>query len=201
MIRVNRILRMFLLHRPRENQIRQFLSAQEGQSFSYPDAGLTRRVVPRGYKIDHNRIKLGNGPDVFRRAVESLRRWEMFNIGWLQLCWPDAPIEKGVTVAVLAHHLGFWSLNACRIALVIDNDGKVRSYGFAYGTLREHAERGEESFTIELHSKDDSVWYDIFAYSRPNHSLAKLGYPITRSLQKRFARDSMQAMLRSSTSC
>ena len=202
MIRVNRILRMFLLHRPRENQIRQFLSAQEGQSFSYPDAGLTRRVVPRGYKIDHNRIKLGNGPDVFRRAVESLRRWEMFNIGWLQLCWPDAPIEKGVTVAVLAHHLGFWSLNACRIALVIDDDeGNVRRYGFAYGTHPDHAERGEESFTIESRGNYDSVWYDIFAYSRPNHALAKLGYPITRSLQKRFARDSMQAMLRSSTSC
>ena len=200
MIRVERILSMFLLHRPSENRIRQFLSAQQGQSFSYPDAG-EGRVVPRGYKIDHNRIKLGNGADVFQRAVESLRRWEMFNIGWLQLCWPDAPIEKGVTVAVLAHHLGFWSLNACRIVSVIDEDGESRRYGFIYGTLPDHVERGEESFTIESHSKDDSVWYDIFAYSRPNHSLAKLGYPITRLLQKRFARDSMQAMLRGSVKC
>jgi uncharacterized protein (UPF0548 family) len=54
---------------------------------------------------------------------------------------------------------------------------------------------------IELHGKDDSVWYDIVAYSRPNHLLAKLGYPITRSLQKRFARDSLRAMFRCSASC
>lgn len=198
MIPVDRILRMFLLHRPAENQIRQFLSAQQGQGFSYPDAGITGRAVPRGYKIDHNRIKLGNGPDVFQRAVESLKRWEMFNIGWLELCWPDAPIEAGSSVAVLAHHLGFWSLNACRIVSVIDADGERRKYGFIYGTLPEHAERGEERFTVEWLRDDDSVWYDIFAYSRPNLFLARLGYPVARLLQKRFTRDSMEAMLRSS---
>ena len=198
MIRVDRILGMFLLHRPSENQIRQFLSAQQGRAFSYPDAGITGRAVPRGYTIDHNRIKLGNGPDVFQRAVESLRRWEMFNIGWLQLCWPDAQIEAGSSVAVLAHHLGFWSLNACRVVSVIDEDGESRRYGFIYGTLPDHAERGQERFTVEWLRDDDSVWYDIFAYSRPHLLLARLGYPVARLLQKRFTRDSMEAMLRSS---
>ena len=196
MIRGDRILRMFLLHRPPENQIRQFLSAQQGQAFSYPDAGITGRAVPRGYKIDHNRIKLGNGPAVFQRAVEAIKRWEMFNIGWLELCWPDAPIEAGSCVAVLAHHLGFWSLNACRIVSVINADGECRRYGFIYGTLPDHAERGQERFTVEWLHDDDSVWYDIFAYSRPNRLLARLGYPVARRLQKRFARDSMEAMLR-----
>ncbi|MEK6323520.1 MAG: DUF1990 family protein [Acidobacteriota bacterium] len=85
--------------------------------------------------MDHNRIRLGTGPEVFKRAVEALKRWEMFNIGWLHLCWPAAPIETGATVAVLAHILGFWSLNACRIALVIDEHREVRKFGFAYGTL------------------------------------------------------------------
>jgi uncharacterized protein (UPF0548 family) len=186
---------MFLLHRPTEEQIRQFLSSQQHQSFSYPFHGVSMLAAPRGYTVDHNRIRLGAGPEVFKRAVEALKRWEMFNIGWLRLCWPDAPIETGATVAVLAHILGFWSLNACRIALVIDEYGEVRKFGFAYGTLPEHVERGQESFTIELHSEDDSVWYDIYAYSRPNHLIAKLGYPVTRLLQKRFARESMDAML------
>ena len=122
----------------------------------------------------------------------------MFNFAWLHLCWPDAPIETGTTVGVLAHLPGFWSLNACRIVFVIDEEGEVRRYGFAYGTLPEHVERGQESFVIEWHSKDDSVWYDILAYSRPNHFLAKMGYPVTRLLQKRFARDSMNAMLSAS---
>jgi uncharacterized protein (UPF0548 family) len=186
---------MLLLSKPSEQEIRDFLVSQRDRPFSYPCAG-TENLAPGGYKTDHNRIKLGEGAEIFARAVEALRRWEMFNFGWLQLCWPDAPIEKGATVAVLTHHLGFWSLNACRIVTVIDEHGELRQYGFAYGTLPEHVERGQETFTVQWRPEDDSVWYDIFAYSKPKHLLAKLGYPITRALQKSFARDSMKAMLR-----
>lgn len=187
---------MFLLRRPSEEQIRQFLFAEQHKTFSYPDPGTTGLATPRGYTVDHNRVRLGTGREVFKRGVEALKRWEMFNFAWLHLCWPEAPIETGTTVGVLAHLPGFWSLNACRIVFVIDEEGEGRRYGFAYGTLPEHVERGQESFVIEWHSKDDSVWYDIFAYSRPNHFLAKIGYPITRLLQKRFVRDSMKAMIR-----
>ena len=189
---------MFLLSKPTEQEIRQFLSSQLDQHFTYPDPRMLELPVPRGYTADHNRIRLGDGPQVFSRAVEAINRWEMFNIGWLHLCWPDAPIEAGSGVVVLAHHLGFWSLNACRIVSVIDEDVDSRRYGFIYGTLPDHAERGQERFTVEWRLKDDSVWYDIFAYSRPNLLLARLGYPVTRLLQKRFALDSMKAMLRSS---
>ena len=42
--------------------------------------------------------------------------------------------------------------------------------------------------------EDDAVWYDILAFSRPNHFLARLGYPLVRRLQKRFARDSASAI-------
>jgi uncharacterized protein (UPF0548 family) len=43
---------------------------------------------------------------------------------------------------------------------------------------------------------DDAVWYDILAFSRPQQFLARLGYPLARRLQKRFARDSAAAMRR-----
>lgn len=185
---------MFLLRRPTDEQIRRFLFAEQHKPFSYPDPGGTS--TRQGYKVDHNRIRLGTGPEVFKRGVEALKRWEMFNFAWLHLCWPEAPIEMGTTVGVLAHLPGFWSLNACRIVLVIDEEAEVRRYGFAYGTLPAHVERGEESFAIEWHRRDDSVWYDILAHSKPNHVVAKIGYPVTRFLQKRFARDSMKAMVR-----
>ena len=191
---------MFLPTKPTAERIRQFLASQKDQPFTYPDADIAAQQSPPGYTLDHNRIKLGEGADAFRRAVEALRRWEMFNIGWLQLCWPDSPIEIGTTVAVLADLRCFWSLNACRIATVFDEQGEVRRYGFAYGTLPDHVERGQESFIIEWHGSDDSVWYDLSAFSRPNHLLAKLGYPVTRALQKRVKRASMQEMLRSSAS-
>ena len=185
---------MFLLHRPAEEEIRQVLSSQYEQPFSYPKAGVS--LAARGYTTDHNRIRLGGGSQVFTKAVEAIRRWEMFNIGWVHLCWPDAPVETGTTVAVLAHHCGFWSLNACRIVSVIDEDGELQRYGFTYGTLPDHAERGQEQFSVEWRREDDSVWFDILAYSKPNQFLAKAAYPLTRLLQKRFARDSLQAMLR-----
>lgn len=188
---------MFLLRKPNEERIRQFISSQKDQPFS-SNADIAARHAPAGYVKDHNRIRLGDGADSFQRAVEAVERWEMFNIGWLVLCWPDAPIEIGATVAVLADLRCFWSLNACRIARVFDEEGEIRRFGFAYGTLPEHVERGQESFVVEWNRNDDSVWYDLSAYSRPNQLLAKLGYPVTRALQKRFARDSMRAMLRGS---
>jgi Uncharacterized protein conserved in bacteria len=186
---------MFLLRRPTEKQIRQFLVNQQNKPFSYPAGGAARLTAPPGYTVDHNRVMLGTGRRVFDLGVDALRRWEMFNIGWLRLCWPEASIETGTIVGVLAHIAAIWSLNACRIVFVIDEGGEVRRYGFAYGTLPAHVERGQESFSVEWSRKDDSVWYDIFAYSRPNHFLAKVGYPVTRLLQRRFARDSMKAML------
>ena len=81
-------------------------------------------------------------------------------------------------------------MSACRIVYVLV---EPRRFGFAYGTLPAHVERGEERFLVEW-CADDSVWYDILAFSRPNHWLVRLGYPITRLLQKRFARDSMRVM-------
>jgi uncharacterized protein (UPF0548 family) len=99
-------------------------------------------------------------------------------------------------VVVFARLFGCWLLNACRIVYVVNEEGPVTRYGFAYGTLPGHAESGEERFTVEWHEADDAVWYDILAFSRPHQVLARLGYPLTRRLQKRFARDSAAAMQR-----
>lgn len=186
---------MFLIKKPSEQSIHQFIAGQRNSSFSYDEIGASREPVPSGYTVDHNRIRLGEGASCFAHAREAINRWEMFNIGWVQLCWPDAPIEEGTVVAVLAHHFGFWFLNACRIVYVLDEDGPVRRYGFAYGTLSDHAESGEERFSIEWRKEDDSVWYDLLAFSRPNELLARAGYPVARMLQKRFAKMSKEAMV------
>ncbi len=118
----------------------------------------------------------------------------MYDLSWTRLCWPDTPIAAGSTVAVLAHHFGFWSLNASRIIYLIEEDGAVQRYGFAFGTLPGHMEQGEERFMVEWHHHDDSVWYEVFAFARAKHLLAKAGYPLTRLIQKRFALDSQRSM-------
>ncbi|HEX9543896.1 MAG TPA: DUF1990 family protein, partial [Pyrinomonadaceae bacterium] len=76
-----------------------------------------------------------------------------------------------------------------------DEDGLISRFGFAYGTLRDHVERGEERFTVEWHKQDNSVWYDILAFSQPRHPLVRLSFPLARMLQKRFVRDSKRRMV------
>jgi uncharacterized protein (UPF0548 family) len=99
-------------------------------------------------------------------------------------------------VAVVARAIGLWWLKACRIVVVVDEDGTIKRFGFAYGTLPDHAGNGEERFLIEWDRGDNCVWYDILAFSRPNHFLTRLGYPMVRHTQKRFGRDSAASMLK-----
>ena len=184
---------MFCRSQPTQSTIDTFLAAQQNQNFSYPEVGASRKEAPSAYTVDHNRIQLGQGLQIFERAKLAIRQWKMFDIPWIQLCWPNAAIEPGATVAVLVSHLGFWSLNAARIVYTMEEYGPIHKFGFAYGTLPNHAERGEERFSVEFNLEDQSVTYDLYAFSQPN-TLARLAYPLTRSLQKRFAQDSRAAM-------
>jgi len=187
---------MFLLRKPSDLQIRAFITAQQQSDYSYSPLGVTRdSSASSDYTVDHNRVQLGSGAQCFDAAVRAIRQWKMFDLGWVELFSDRTPIEKGSTVAVVVRHLGFWSMNACRIVYVVEEHGRLERYGFAYGTLAEHAERGEERFMVEWDHDDDGVWYDLLAFSKPG-AMARLGYPYTRRMQKKFAQDSKQAMQR-----
>jgi uncharacterized protein (UPF0548 family) len=192
---------LFRLTAPLDDDVRRFIANQEHAEFSYPDVGASASIVPIGYNVDHNRIELGSGEHVWERAIAAVRSWQMFNIPWLRLYWPGTQLQVGAVVAVSVRHFGFFSLNACRIVYVVDENsvptnGAVSRFGFAYGTLGEHAESGEERFTVEWDPASDKVCYDILAFSRPHHTLAKLAYPLSRSIQKAFADCSKVAMCR-----
>lgn len=99
-------------------------------------------------------------------------------------------------MAVLAHFSNCYWLNACRIVYVVEESEPLQRFGFAYGTLEEHAESGEERFMAEWNHETGEVWYDILAFSRPHHLLTRIGYPFARRLQKRFATGSKHAMMK-----
>lgn len=187
---------MLSLRKPSREVIRLFLLEQGKMNFTYSATGHTFGTPPSGYIIDHTRAKLGQGANTFDAAKAALCRWEQFRLGWLEAGPEETPIEEGRSIAVIAKAIGLWWLNACRIISVVDEDGPIRRFGFAYGTLPEHAGTGEERFLIEWDHSDDSVWYDILAFSRPRHILAKIGYPFVRLTQKRFGRESSAAMQR-----
>ena len=187
---------MLSFQKPSAESIRRFLSEQAKLDFTYSAVGATAGIPPAGYVVDHTRIKLGDGKKEYEAAKGALRRWDQFRLGWLEAGPKETPIKKGEAVAVVAHVIGLWWLNACRIVSVVDESGPVSRFGFAYGTLPDHAGTGEERFLVEWDQSDNSVWYDILAFSRPNHFLTRLGYPLVRRTQKRFGRESSAAMQR-----
>lgn len=188
---------MFSISEPSLLDAVLFTRNQSSLSFTYAEVGATRFdpvAAPHGFTLDHNRVQLGNGNDVYERAVQALKQWRQFDLGWVNVVPPDRKLEKDTVVAVKARACGTWSLNACRVVYVIDEQVPVRRFGFAYGTLPDHVERGEERFLIEWNASDDSVWYSILAFSQPRHPLVRASFPVARMLQKRFARDSMAVM-------
>ena len=187
---------MLSLRKPSADSIRRFLAVQANMPFSYAAVGATARTAPAGFVVDRTRIKLGEGEPVFHSARAALQRWEQFRLGWVEAWSPETPIQPGEVVAVMGWAIGLWWLNSCRIVYVVDESGPISRFGFAYGTLPGHVESGEERFLIEWDRANDSVWYDIMAFSRPNHILTRLGYPVVRRTQKRFGRDSAASMLR-----
>lgn len=193
------------LHAPTAEQVGAFLATWAGGSadegLSYGDVGATRddALRPAGYNVDHNREQLGQGEGDFAAACAALRAWRMFPAPWTRIAPANAPLRVGQVVAMQAHALGFWWLNACRIVYVLDERdaagraGVTQWFGFAYGTLHAHVEQGEERFSVELRD-DGSVWYDLRAFSRPRYWPVRLAKPMARRLQARFVQESKAAM-------
>src|SRR5688500_307176 len=103
---------MFILRKPADAQIKTFIESQQLCDFSYREVGATRETLPSGYQVDHNRIRLGEGKEIYQNAITALKQWKHFNLGWVSLRPANAPIAAGSVVAVLVNHLAFWSLNA-----------------------------------------------------------------------------------------
>lgn len=183
---------MLSITSPTEAAIIRYLLSVQDEPFSYETQFVTQLDdTPGGFNRDLHRVCLGNGVAAFGRAKQAITEWTMFDHAMTTLYWPDRPLEEGTNVVVQFRVGPLWSLNPCRIVYTID---EAHEFGFAYGTLRGHIERGEELFRVEYVPEDESVWYEICAVSRPNHLVTHLGYPIARFEQSRFRRLSGQAM-------
>jgi uncharacterized protein (UPF0548 family) len=185
---------MFLGHHPSPLEVDTFIAASRQLPLSYAPIGLAGQDEA-GFQVDEQEVVIGLGKAAFDRAKVALTEWRHFELGWVEVFPTVAAVAPGTVVAVLVRHLGFWSMNGCRVVYEIAGDGS-REFGFAYGTLTNHAEIGEEIFKVSLSPGTGEVSYAIRAASRPRALLARLGYPVTRSLQARFRRDSAAAITR-----
>lgn len=184
------------LVRPAPKTIDAFLRAEGDLAFAPDVERLARGEEIAGYIHDHNRRKLGAGAADFEAAKRAIRAWRMFHLGWIEVAPPSAPIEVGTNVAILARAFGAWTLNPARILKLHNEAGPIERFGFTYAALPGHSEAGIETFVVEWHHADDSVWYDLHGVSRPGRFFTRWLRPLTRRVQKRFAAESMDAMAR-----
>jgi len=206
---------MFYLTRPTTAELDRVLAGCPSTRLTYDAVGATRGTPPAGYYVDRYAVDLGRGADAFARACAAVRQFVMYPRPWTSVHRAfDAPHEGAEFVAAI-RHLGFWSANPCRIVYTIDDSGDApdgapgdppgdqgaprQRYGFALGTLDGHVETGEERFEVCRDTRTDVVSYRVVAFSRPRVLLARLGTPIARTLQRRFGRESRQAMVQAVT--
>ena len=185
---------MFFARRPSAQVIDRFLRDSRDLPLSYRPTGDVRPEIA-GHQVDELTVAVGNGRTDFERARTALASWKQFDIGWVEVFPPQASVSPGTVVAILIRHLGFWSLNGCRVVYEV-KDGVGCKYGFAYGTLTNHAESGEELFEVFIDARTQEVIYRIRATSRPQATLAWIGQPVVRLLQARFRTHSAAAMKR-----
>ena len=172
-----------------DRRLAAIASAAADAPFSYAEVGETAGHLPSGYRHDRYHVDLGSHPDAFTRACEGLRRWEAHRRAGARVAPVDAPLEVGTTVAI-AVDVSFATVIApCRIVYVSDD---LQRFGYAYGTLRGHPERGEAAFHVV--SSPEGTRFEIVSFSRPVHPLARIGRPLGRRVQRAVTRRYLEAL-------
>jgi uncharacterized protein (UPF0548 family) len=186
---------MFRLFKASEKHKQQLLEAATATPVSSPHlltlAEGINDTIPNGFVHDFSHSDIGRGQHAFDTARNAFLHWRQFDLGWVQVVNPSAPITRQQLVGVEAHTAFLWSLNLSRVVETVDSPTR---FGFVYATTALHVEEGEERFVIEYDQDTESVSYLIEAVSRPRDPLARLGYVFARAMQHKFARDSHARM-------
>ena len=169
---------------PTTAQLDALIDNQRNSKLTYDKSNL------RGYDRDKNQIYLGTGDAVWAAAKRAMEQWAMFPDGWAKIYYQNLIFKEGDIVVMCAHIFGIWWLNAARILYVLDDE---QNFGFAYGTLPNHVEKGEELFKISK-DENDGIYYSLTAFSQPRYWALRWTYPLSRIFQKKFIQDSLSKM-------
>ncbi len=180
---------MHLTRRVDPDRLHEFLSSRLDAPLSYPEVGSSLGTLPIGYRHDSYVMRLGDGDASYRRAVQGLVEWRPHRAAGVLVYPHDAPLTTGTTVALALPLVGVHALAACRIVAVVREGSR---FGFAYGTVAGHPERGEEAFVVERDG--DAVRFRITAVSKPADPLARIGSPVTRLVQRRVTRAYLEGL-------
>ena len=140
---------------------------------------------------------LGLGADDFAAAVERLRSWAPQRGLGATVHPAGVAVEEGASVLVELRQGPFAIVAPTRIVRVVDEPG--RRFGFAYGTLPGHVERGEESFLVELAGDPDDPEAPVVGTVAVDAALgtlaAKVAAPIVYLVQRHAVRRYLDALV------
>ncbi len=144
-------------------------------TFTYAETGRTRDGdLPAGYRHVRREATVGHGEAVFAAVREGMRHWQIHHLAGLRVRGAAEPAVGAGFSAALGP---LWV--PCEVVWLRDEPG---AYGYGFGTVPGHPERGEEAFEVTL-AGDGRVGFAIRAFSRPASWYARLGGPIATLLQ------------------
>jgi uncharacterized protein (UPF0548 family) len=146
---------------------------------TYAEVGATAGALPAGYHHVRRSETIGRGRGVFADAANALMTWQMHSRAGLRVAASAPRAAPDVVVRMQWGVAGRGFVIPCRVVYVVAEERRI---GFAYGTLRGHPERGEESFVVEL-LDDDSVSVQIVAFSQSARWFTRLAGPMPRRVQ------------------
>lgn len=121
--------------------------------------------------------RIGTGRARFDEAAEKVMRWGMLRGAGARVTAGTQVAEVGSVVLV-----GLGPVRApCRVVYVIDDDNRR---GFAYGTLPDHPESGEELFAVRFDPADGGVYAEVVTFSRHATWWSKGAGPVTSLIQR-----------------
>jgi uncharacterized protein (UPF0548 family) len=182
----------FWFHQPSNAQLDELLYEQSRLRLNYDsDVKAGGSHLVDGYRAISETIELGRGRNVFERAVRNAQQWKVHERAGVLVRPVGSQVEQGSSVLLLLRLPVLYVTVACRVVSVSET---ADSWGFAYGTLPHHVERGEELFEVEL-TADGMACFKVSAQSRPNHLLTSVGAPFARAVQRRATNRYLKAMV------
>ena len=153
------------------------LARLAGRPFTYREVGATAGALPDGYHHVRESAVIGHGRDRFLSAATRVMRWGMLRGAGLAVRASSEVAEVGSVVIVRLGPVAAPS----RVVYIVDDDNER---GFAYGTLRGHAESGEERFSVRYDPLTGEVFAEVTAFSRHATWWSRAVGPLTSLLQR-----------------
>ena len=191
---------MIYFFKPSHEKIKKYLEENVGAYLTFADIGITKAggIPPHNFEKKSMRKRLGGGQSMYQKARDAIDNMSMFDLPWVKVIKLDSKgISQGLTFAILARTFFVWTLNPVRIVYKIDETGSVDRYGFAIATLPGHEEIGEERFTVEWRHAGQSVWFEIFSFTRPRRKASRsILKPFVEWTVQKFINSSAEAMFK-----